>query len=53
MRDADDIGKLRGEIDAIDDQLLALFNRRADLARRIGGVKAGAPAYRWKMGTYR
>ena len=46
MRDADDIGKLRGEIDAIDDQLLALFNRRADLARRIGGVKAGAPAYR-------
>ena len=41
-----DIDKLRGEIDAIDDQLLALVNRRAELARRIGGLKAGASAYR-------
>ncbi|MGA8049233.1 MAG: prephenate dehydratase [Burkholderiales bacterium] len=44
--DVDDIGRLRGEIDALDEQLLALFNRRAELARRIGGLKAGAPVYR-------
>jgi len=36
MRDLDEIGRLRGEIDAIDDQLLELVNRRAELARRIG-----------------
>jgi len=46
MRDVDEIGKLRGEIDAVDDQLLALFNRRAGLARRIGELKGGDPAYR-------
>ena len=46
MRDLDEIGRLRGEIDAIDDQLLELVNRRAELARRIGGFKAGAPVYR-------
>jgi chorismate mutase/prephenate dehydratase len=46
MRHVDDIGKLRGEIDAIDDELLVLLNRRADLARRIGAFKAGMPAYR-------
>lgn len=39
------IDKLRGEIDSIDDQLLALINRRAALARAIGEVKKG-PAYR-------
>lgn len=42
----EEIDKLRGEIDAIDDQLLALVNRRAGLARRIGGLKAGGTAYR-------
>ncbi|MGE5128090.1 MAG: prephenate dehydratase [Sphingomonadaceae bacterium] len=42
----DEIGKLRGEIDAVDDQLLALFNRRAELARRIGALKGGDPVYR-------
>ena len=41
-----EIEKLRGEIDALDDELLALVNRRAELARRIGGLKQGAPAYR-------
>ena len=41
-----EIEKLRGEIDAIDDELLALVNRRADLARRIGELKAGGGAYR-------
>jgi chorismate mutase/prephenate dehydratase len=46
MRDVDEIGKLRGEIDAVDDQLLALFNRRAELARRIGALKGGDPVYR-------
>jgi len=46
MRDVDEIGKLRGEIDAVDDQLLALFNRRAELARQIGDLKGGDPVYR-------
>ncbi len=41
-----DIEKLRREIDAIDDELAALLQRRAALARRIGEAKGGAPAYR-------
>ena len=43
---ADDIERLRSEIDAVDDELLELINRRAEIARHIGGVKKGAPAYR-------
>jgi len=43
---ADDIDKLRREIDAVDDELLKLINRRAGLAGRIGSLKQGAPAYR-------
>jgi len=43
---ADDIEKLRREIDALDDELVAALNRRAGLAQRIGALKAGAPAYR-------
>lgn len=43
---SDDIGKLRGEIDRLDDELLGLLQRRAALARRIGALKGGAPAYR-------
>jgi chorismate mutase/prephenate dehydratase len=43
---ADDIDKLRREIDAVDDELLKLINRRAALASRIGALKQGAPAYR-------
>ncbi|HEX9435040.1 MAG TPA: prephenate dehydratase [Burkholderiales bacterium] len=43
---AEDIDKLRREIDAVDDELLQLINRRAGLAGRIGSLKQGAPAYR-------
>ena len=43
---ADDIERLRREIDALDDELLKLINRRAALASRIGSLKGGAPAYR-------
>ena len=43
---ADDIQKLRAEIDRLDDELLALIQRRAELARQIGGLKHGAPVYR-------
>jgi chorismate mutase/prephenate dehydratase len=42
----EEIEKLRGEIDAIDDQMLALVNRRAGLAQRIGELKPGGTAYR-------
>ena len=43
---AEDIEKLRREIDGLDDELLAILNRRADLARRIGALKGASPAYR-------
>jgi len=43
---ADDIDKLRTGIDALDAELLALLQRRARLAQRIGALKGGAPAYR-------
>jgi chorismate mutase/prephenate dehydratase len=43
---ADEIEKLRGEIDAVDDELAALIQRRAGLAQKIGALKKGAPAYR-------
>jgi chorismate mutase/prephenate dehydratase len=42
----DDIDKLRREIDAVDDELAALIQRRAGLAQKIGALKKGAPAYR-------
>src|SRR3982075_1978654 len=42
----DEIESLRREIDALDDQLAALLNRRAGLAQRIGALKSGTPAYR-------
>ena len=42
---SDDIDKLRREIDRLDGELLALLQRRAQLARRIGALKGGAPAY--------
>src|SRR3954465_12585736 len=41
-----EIDKLRREIDAVDDELLKLINRRAGLAQRIGTLKQGAPVYR-------
>jgi len=39
---------LRGRIDAVDRELLALLNRRADLAREVGEVKKtdGSPVFR-------
>ncbi len=43
---SDDIARLRAEIDSLDGELLGLVNRRAALARRVGEVKQGAPAYR-------
>jgi chorismate mutase/prephenate dehydratase len=43
---ADDIDKLRGEIDRLDDELAELLQRRAALAKDIGARKGGAPAYR-------
>ena len=42
----DDIEKLRREIDRIDDELAALIEKRAAAAKKIGELKAGAPAYR-------
>jgi chorismate mutase/prephenate dehydratase len=41
-----DIEKIRGEIDRLDDQLAKLLDERAGLAKRIGELKGGAPAYR-------
>lgn len=43
---ATDIAALREQIDALDRELLAIVNRRAQCARRIGELKQGAPAYR-------
>lgn len=43
---SDEIRTLRSRIDAVDDQLLALLNERADLARRIGDLKGDGPVYR-------
>ena len=41
-----DLEQLRREIDRIDDELVRLLGQRASLAREIGGLKQGAPAYR-------
>ena len=41
-----DIDKLRREIDALDDELVELLDRRAGLAAEIGRLKKGGPAYR-------
>ncbi len=43
---SEDIDRLRTEVDALDDELAALLQRRARLAQRIGALKGGAPAYR-------
>jgi chorismate mutase/prephenate dehydratase len=43
---AEEIEKLRREIDALDDELAGLLQRRAALAQRIGSLKQGTPAYR-------
>ncbi|MCS6787251.1 MAG: prephenate dehydratase [Thiobacillaceae bacterium] len=41
-----ELNRLRGEIDAIDDRLLALMNERARLAQAVGRVKNGQTTYR-------
>ena len=43
---ADDIQRLRADIDRLDDELLALIQRRAALAKKIGELKEGTPVYR-------
>ena len=42
---SDDLSKLRSDIDALDETLLANLNTRASLARRVGSLKLGQ-AYR-------
>jgi chorismate mutase/prephenate dehydratase len=43
---ADDIEKIRQEIDRIDEALAELLEKRAAQAKKIGELKAGAAAYR-------
>ncbi len=40
MADTDKLDDLRASIDAVDTELLALINRRAELAKRVADVKA-------------
>ena len=40
------IKNLRTQIDALDDELLRLFNQRAQLAQAVGEIKGGAIVYR-------
>ena len=42
----EDIDKIRREIDHIDDELAELLEKRAAHAKKIGDLKADAPAYR-------
>jgi len=42
----EDLKKLRGEIDELNEQLAALIQRRARLAQKIGALKGGKDAYR-------
>ena len=41
---ADEIERLRRQIDGLDDELLKLINERARLASRIGTLKQGSGA---------
>jgi chorismate mutase/prephenate dehydratase len=43
---AEDIPGLRRQIDSVDDELASLIEKRAALAKRIGELKGGGPAYR-------
>jgi chorismate mutase/prephenate dehydratase len=43
---ADEIDKLRREIDRVDDEIAELLEKRAAHAKKIGELKAGAPALR-------
>ncbi|MEO8104430.1 MAG: chorismate mutase, partial [Betaproteobacteria bacterium] len=42
---SDDLSRLRTEIDALDEEILASLNARAALARKVGSLKVGQ-AYR-------
>ena len=43
---SEEIDKLRAQIDRIDDELAAALDKRAALAKKIGELKQGGPAYR-------
>jgi chorismate mutase/prephenate dehydratase len=43
---SDELEKIRREIDRLDEALAELIDQRAAQAKRIGGLKGGAPAYR-------
>jgi len=43
---SDKLDDLRKQIDAVDGELLRLFNQRAKLAQEVGEVKGGAVVYR-------
>ena len=43
---SEELNRLRTQIDAVDDELLQLFNRRAQLARTVGEVKGTGVVYR-------
>lgn len=43
---SDELKRLRDEIDAVDSEVLAKLNRRAELAHRIGEIKRGNNIYR-------
>ena len=42
------LAAIRGEIDSVDQELLALFNRRAALSLEVGRIKAGDPGIVFK-----
>lgn len=42
------LAAIRGEIDAVDGELLRLFNQRAALSREVGRIKAEAPGIIFK-----
>ena len=46
MSVSDNLDDLRKQIDAVDGELLRLFNQRAKLAQEVGEVKGGAVVYR-------
>ena len=46
--DSGRLAAIRGEIDAVDDELLRLFNQRAALSREVGRIKAEAPGIIFK-----
>ena len=45
-KNGSDIALLRREIDALDMELLALLDRRAEVVKRVGALKGGRKVYR-------